>query len=229
VKAKPANAGKTHAANSAMAAVAVVGAIMATWTAAPARAAFENIMIMPEDADPDTIERGHPVSNCVIDALSSDMAERGLRIFDETVTLPFTAERRTRRRDAELIETARLSRSPPIDVIVIFQVRITAMQTARYVRRPNVRISGRILTVRGGRLRAAFDTAMDLREIPDRTCERDSACETNEICEQAAGLARAVGKELTEKLSRLIETAPPQSQEMRSRDNRVPAARRETP
>jgi hypothetical protein len=190
--------------------VLAVATLATVWAAAPACAAFVNIVVMSEDADPGTVERGRPIFNAVINALTGEMAERGFRIFDETaITRKFIDKPRTRRRDDELIETARSTTEPPIDVIVIFQIRITTMASGRFLRRPAVHLSGRIQTVRGARLLRTFDTSTELTELPDRTCPRDSECEQMEISRQAAAIARGLARELSEKLASLSAAAPP--------------------
>jgi hypothetical protein len=199
--------------------LAIMAILAAPGTTRPAHAAFVNVMVVSEDADPDTVERGTPIFNSVINALSGEMAEH-IRIFDETaVPLPFTPPR-TRRRDTELIETARMSDRPPIDILVIFQIRVTMMDTDLYMRRPTVHISGRILMVRGGRLLATFDSLTDLRPLLSRTCKPGSPCEYNEVGRQAATIARSLAKELTGKLSSLGAAAEPRNQDTREQDVR---------
>ena len=72
---------------------------------APARAGEQpNLLVVGEDADEDTVPRNSRVFNRVLAALSSEMAQQGFKVYDETaVAMGINLPNRIRRVDAELI------------------------------------------------------------------------------------------------------------------------------
>jgi len=82
-----------------------------------------NILVMGEDADPDTIPRNNQVFKRVLDALANEMNDEGFDVYDETaVTSGDLAQDRIRRTDGEIIDIARSIKRPPIDVAVIYSI-----------------------------------------------------------------------------------------------------------
>ena len=117
-----------------------------------------NVIIFGDDADKDTIPRKNRIFNRVINALSNQLNEQGIDVFDETaITLDKGfVQGRTRRTDAEIIDISRLVTRPPIDVAVIFQIYASAKQLS-YITKIKTRISGRLLAVKTGQKLGNFE------------------------------------------------------------------------
>jgi hypothetical protein len=189
---------------------------------APVHAAAQtkpNIVVMSEDADEDTVPRGNRIFNRVIHELAEVMNVHGYNVYDETaVAMGFTQPGRVRRRDAEIIDVARAAQTPPLDVIVVFQIYASATKsTVSDIVRPNIRIPGRLLNVRTGQQIAAFEVAgLELAPLP-QGCDRE--CLLERVGGEAKLVANELAQALTLKLSGFILQAqgagavgePPQS------------------
>jgi len=121
-----------------------------------------NIIIMGEDAEPDTVPRNNRIFKRVLDALANEMNDEGFYVYDETVvTLGTFARERIRRTDGEIIDIARSIKRPPIDVVVIYGIYAHAHAQARgYTDKLDIRIAGRLLNVRDGRRLGNFEVEL---------------------------------------------------------------------
>ncbi len=159
-----------------------------------------SIVVMGEDADEDTIPRGNRIFQRVIRELGEAMNVRGYNVYDETaVAMGFTQPGRVRRRDAELIDVARSVQTPPLDVVVVFQIYASAQKSLYSdIVRPEVRIPGRLLNVRTGQAIGSFEVSgVQLPPLP-QGCDRD--CLLERVGAEARTLAADLAGALTAKL-----------------------------
>ena len=86
----------------------------------PATAASgPNLLIMGEDADPDSIPRKNRAFKRVEAALSNEFGDNGFRVYEETlISLDNFKQGRIRRSDAEIIDIAKSIENKRIDIIL---------------------------------------------------------------------------------------------------------------
>lgn len=158
-----------------------------------------NLLVMSDDADPDTVPRNNRIFNRVQLQLSEYLNTRGFQVYDETsLALGITPTGRVRRRDAELIEIAR-SVSTPVDAMVVYQIYASARRAvAADIRFPEIRIAGRVLNVRSGQFIAAFEVGgFQLPALPN-PCGAECLLET--VGTHSRVLATDLGAAIAEKL-----------------------------
>lgn len=176
-----------------------------------------NLLIMGEDADPDTVARDGRVFKRVLDALAGEMSSEGFKVYDEVaVTLDDFTQGRTRRSDAEIIDVARSVKSVPIDVAVIFSIYSGAEERAQ-AKKLRVRIAGRLLNVRSGRRLSNFEVESPSAVSVPSDCNRE--CELERIGREARGLARDLGAVLAKKLDWLAPRRSARAEEERRIDS----------
>jgi hypothetical protein len=161
-----------------------------------------NVLVVSEDADPDTVPRNHRIFNQVFEAITSQLIARGFHVIDEpSVGLEITDPNRVRRRDSELIEVARAFDRPPIDVLVIFQI-YASVKAGRFsdIARPRIRVAGRMLTIRGNQRLGSFESGDDLEFPPlPRNCDRE--CLLERVGAEAKLVGTSVGAALAAQLA----------------------------
>ncbi|WP_460005942.1 hypothetical protein [Methylorubrum rhodinum] len=148
--------------------------------------------------------RGNRIFQRVIAELSETMNMRGYNVYDETaVAMGFTQANRVRRRDAELIEVARAVQNPPLEVVAVFKIYASASKSAYSdIVRPEVRIPGRLLTVRTGQSLGSFEVAgLQLPPLP-QGCDRE--CLLERVGAEAKAIAGDVAAALAAKLDGVI-------------------------
>lgn len=158
-----------------------------------------NLLVMSDDADPDTVPRNNRIFNRVQLQLSEYLNTRGFQVYDETsLALGITPTGRVRRRDAELIEIARAV-STPIDAMVVYQIYASARRAgAADIRYPEIRIAGRVLNVRSGQFIAAFEVGgFQLPALPN-PCGAECLLET--VGTHSRVLATDLGAAIAQKL-----------------------------
>jgi hypothetical protein len=158
-----------------------------------------NLVVVSDDADPDSVPRNSRVFNRVQLSLSEYMNTKGFQIYDETsMAMGITPPGRVRRRDAELIEIARAV-STPIDAMAIYQIYASVRSSpSAAIRFPEIRIAGRILNVRTGQFIAAFEVGgFQLPALPN-PCPRECLLET--VGGHSKTLATDLGSALSQKL-----------------------------
>lgn len=158
-----------------------------------------NLLVMSDDADPDTVPRNNRIFNRVQLQLSEYLNTRGFQVYDETgVSLGVTPTGRVRRRDAELIEIARAV-STPVDAMVVYQIYASARRSpAADIRYPEIRIAGRVLNVRTGQFIGSFEVGgFQLPALPS-PCGAECLLET--VGSHSKTLATDLGAAIAQKL-----------------------------
>jgi hypothetical protein len=196
-------------------AAAFGASVVTSTTGATAQPRGPNLLVMAENAEPDTVPRHNRIFNRVIAELSEALIAKGFQVYDETAAgMGVTELHRIKREDVELIEFARVMNRPPIDVIMIFQIFISAKKSLYGdTYRPDIRITGRLLGVRSNQQLGSFEYGGDL-ELPPlpRTCfvpgpEPDRECLIEKVGLEARAIAGAVGQGLSEKLAAYMRPA----------------------
>ncbi len=159
-----------------------------------------NILVMGEDAEPDTLPRGGSVFKRVRDALANALNDEGFNVYDETaVTLDKFAQGRIRRTDAEIVDIARSVQRPTIDVAVIYAIYVHG-EDRGHTGKLHVRIPGRLLNVRTGRRLGNFEVELPSPANVSPRCDMD--CLVEAVGRNARTLARDLGAVLAAKLDR---------------------------
>jgi hypothetical protein len=157
-----------------------------------------NLMIMGEDGDMDAIPRDSRVFRRVLNEISETLNSDGFDVYDETaVTLDNFAQGRSRRSDAELIDIARATKRPPIDVVVLFEIYASA-ERLDYTTKVRTRLAGRLLDVHSGRRLGNFEISNPRNFRAPVDCNRECILET--VGDNARLLARDVADVLVQKL-----------------------------
>ncbi|MGL4241653.1 MAG: hypothetical protein ACRCTI_11125, partial [Beijerinckiaceae bacterium] len=158
-----------------------------------------NLIVMSDDADPDTVPRNSRIFNRVQLQLSEYLNTRGFQVYDETaVAGGINPPGRVRRRDAELIEVARAAPAP-MDAMTVYQIYASVRRSpAANIRYPDVRIAGRILNVRTGQFISSFEVGgFQLPALPN-PCDRE--CVLEQVGSHSRVLATDLGSALAGKL-----------------------------
>ena len=177
------------------------GVTVALLMAPIARSESLNLLLVSDDAQPGTLARDNQIFTRVLAALGEEFNLSGYTIVEEAIaTLELNLPAQRRRTEAELITIARAIWRPPIDAVVIFQVfSKTSPVPLSSLRRPELRVTGRVLTVWSGQQVAVKELGRtDLPLLPN-SC--DSECETEEVGGRAQVLARDLGRGLVDKLT----------------------------
>lgn len=184
--------------------LAALSALFLTFAAAPPAEAQGNnsrinLVVMSDDADPDTVPRNNRIFNRVQLQLSEYLNTRGFQVYDETsIAGGITPPNRVRRRDAELIEVARAAPTP-VDAMAVYQIYASVRRSpAANIRFPEVRIAGRILNVRTGQFISSFEVGgFQLPALPN-PCDRE--CVLENVGSHSRVLASDLGSALASKL-----------------------------
>ncbi|TIH18539.1 hypothetical protein D0S45_04805 [Marinifilum sp. JC120] len=145
------------------------------------------VMIVGEDADPDTVPRNSRVFKRVINAISNEMVNLGFDVKDETALTHTThAQGRTRRNDAELIQIAK---DAGIDVLCIFSIYPNAKANQNSVR-VTARIEGRLLSVWDGSRMGNFESEPQQYQLVPRPYSR------NDVLEAVGKLSKIIGSDV---------------------------------
>jgi hypothetical protein len=158
-----------------------------------------NLIVMSDDADPDTVPRNSRIFNRVQLQLSEYLNTRGFQVYDETsIAGAINPPGRVRRRDAELIEVARAAPSP-MDAMAVYQIYASVRRSAAAnIRFPDVRIAGRILNVKTGQFISSFEVGgFQLPALPN-PCDRE--CVLENVGTHSRVLATDLGSALAGKL-----------------------------
>lgn len=191
----------------ARAAVATA-ALTAALGLAPAPAAADvNLLVMGEDADPDTIERHTPIFDRVLEAISGAMRAHGVAVYDETVvTLDFYDQSRVRRTDAELISLARSVQIVPIDAVTSFEIHAATVPSAyEGITDLRLRIAGRVVAVADGLSLGGYEISYRPGELPMLPLNCDRSCQVSFVGDQAARIAKDVGTALAAQLAAVTQ------------------------
>ena len=148
-----------------------------------------NILILGEDADPDSVPWSNRVFKRVRDALANELNDRGFNVYDETAVTAGFGQGRNRRSSAEIIDIARSVKRPPIDVAVIFAIHASA-ERLRHTTKIRTRITGRLLNVKSGGRLGNFEVELPRSDNAPAECNR--AC----VLEAVGRNARVMGMDL---------------------------------
>jgi hypothetical protein len=171
----------------------------------PATAASgPNLLIMGEDADPNSIPRKNRAFKRVEAALSNEFGDNGYRVYDETlISLENFKQGRIRRSDAEIIDIAKSIENKRIDIIVVFTV-YPRFKKLSYVTKSTPRIEARLLNVRSGRKLGNFEIVAATRNLSS-SCDR--SCIIEDVGSQAKEIAQDVGAVLVKRLERYTRSS----------------------
>ncbi len=187
--------------------VALMLAACSTAAVPPAHAAdVPTVMIAGEDWDKDTFERDNRVFNRVLDTLMSEFHDSSFRVYDEramSVKMGLGQERK-RRTDTEILDIARRFNSPPIDLVLLFQI-YPEVKKLQYVTDVRARIRARLVQVQSGRFIDAFEDTKTFSAPVD--C--DKVCLWENIGGEAKTIARDVSAWMSLKLSKQIYAGAP--------------------
>lgn len=154
------------------------------------------LMIVGEDADPDTIPRNNRVFNRVLSAISNEMVNRGFDVKDETALTHMThVQGRTRRNDAELIQVAK---DAGIDILIIFSIYPNVKQNQNSMR-ATARVEGRLLSVWDGSRLGNFEAEPQQYQLVPAPYSR------NDILESIGRMSKIIGADVAAVLADRLE------------------------
>ena len=172
-----------------------------------------NVLVMGEDADPDTVPRNHRVFNRVIEALATEVGQLGFQVYDETaVSLDVTRQGRIRRSDAELITVAKRIQQPPIDVIAVFSIYVNVQKNINAdIWDLGIRIPGRLLQVQTGRRVDSFEVDYPVGTLPPvpPNCLNDARTDQDCLFEFVGGQAKRIAEDLGNALATKLDFQSP--------------------
>ena len=172
-----------------------------------------NVLVMGEDADPDTVPRNHRVFNRVIEALATELGQLGFQVYDETaVSLDVTRQGRIRRSDAEVITVAKRIQQPPIDVIAVFSIYVNVQKNINAdIWDLGIRIPGRLLQVQTGRRVDSFEVDYPVGTLPPvpPNCLNDARIDQDCLFEFVGGQARRIAEDLGAALATKLDFQSP--------------------
>ena len=176
-----------------------------------------NILVMGEDADPDTVPRNHRVFNRVIEALATELGQLGFQVYDETaVSLDVTRQGRIRRSDAELITVAKRIQQPPIDVIAVFSIYVNVQKNINAdIWDLGIRIPGRLLQVQTGRRVNSFEVDYPVGTLPPvpPNCLNDARTDQDCLFEFVGGQAKRIAQDLGAALATKLDFQSPTAEQ----------------
>lgn len=159
--------------------------------------ASHTILIMAEDSDFDSVSRNSRTSRRVLNEVSSQISAYGFSVFDEAaLTLNTHRQGRARRSEAELIDTARAMKRPPIDTVALFTI-FTENQNLPHTTKVRVRLAGRLVDVQSGRRLGNFDVSDNGNVNPD--------CSGPCYAETVSDIARTLGREVADVLAQKLD------------------------
>lgn len=173
-------------------------------TIIPAHAANNaNIVVIANDANAGSISRNNPAITRIIGALANNMYENSFDIYDESsLTLETFEQKQVQRSDAEIINIARSSKRPPIDIAVIFSLYVN-QQNNGYTTKVSSRVTGRLLNVQTGRRLGNFEIESGAPWNVPSHCDID--CILKNSSDQSQLMANDLGAILAEKLAWLTD------------------------
>lgn len=162
-----------------------------------------NLLVMGEDADPDTIERHTPIFDRVVEAISGELRDAGIAVYDETATtMDFYDLGRVRRPDAELISLARSVQIAPIDAVTAFEIHAATVPSVyEGITELRLRISGRVIEMASGQSLGGYEVSYQPGELPPLPLNCDRDCQVAFVGDHAARVARDVGAALAAQLA----------------------------
>lgn len=160
------------------------------------------VMIVGEDADPDTVPRDSRVFKRVLGAISNEMLNQGFDVKDETAMTNEThVQGRVRRTDSEVIQ---IGKDAGVDVLVIFSIYPNAKANQNSVRVTS-RVEGRLLDVFQGSRMGNFEVDPDFYEMVPKPYSRDDILEA--VGKLSKQIGTEVGQVLAQRLSGYVDQA----------------------
>jgi len=157
-----------------------------------------NILIIGEDAAGDSVPSDSRIFKRVLDALINQMHDRGFDVYDEAIlTISNNNPAHIRRSDREIIEIARASKRPPIDIVVIFQIYASTQNLSSQTR-INTLLMGRLLNVKTGKHLGSFEVDSGKNFNGPVECKQE--CILTIVGDKSRILANDLGAVLAEKL-----------------------------
>jgi hypothetical protein len=183
-----------------------------------------NVLVMGEDADPDTVPRNHRVFNRVVEALASELGQLGFQVYDETaVSLDVTRQGRIRRTDAELITVAKRIQQPPVDVVAVFSIYVNVQKNINAdIWDLGIRIPGRLLQVQTGRRVDSFEVDYPVGTLPPvpPNCLNDARVDQDCLFEFVGGQAKRIAQDLGAVLAKKLAFQSPTAEEQQEQPMR---------
>ena len=162
-----------------------------------------NILIVGDDADVDSVPRHSRIFKRVLDAIAGELHLEGFDVFDEVaITAEDFAQGRSRRSDAEVIDIAKSSTRPPIDIVVVFSIYASADEL-KYTTKVNARITGRLLNTKSGQRLGNFEVESPRNWVAPADCPRECILEI--VGKYSRNLAKDLGAVLAIKLADIVE------------------------
>lgn len=175
--------------------LALVALLVTAFTVPALAADLPRVMIVGEDADPDTVPRNSRVFKRVLNAISNELLDEGFDVKDETaLTVDTHIQGRSRRNDAELITIAK---DAGIDVLFIFSVYPNMKSTASG-KRATARVEGRLLKVYTGSRMGNFE------HEPQRDVPLSNPVTRSSLLEDLGKISKEVGREVGSALAKRL-------------------------
>ncbi|MCB1359498.1 MAG: hypothetical protein KDK53_24295 [Maritimibacter sp.] len=164
-----------------------------------------NLLIMGEDADLDTVKKDSRIFNRVLREIMTEIEAYGFQVYDETtVVMPFTDPNRVMRDDSELVAVASRVKTPPIDVLTIFQIYASIDDHALAdIKDLRVRVSGRMLHVATGKSLGNYEVSYAPGELAPLPANCDRECVLETVGDEAKRIGADVGAVLAMKLDKV--------------------------
>ena len=164
-----------------------------------------NILVMPEDSDPDTVPRDSRVQRNILGGLQDRMNSRGYRVFDEQAVgidgyQQTTVSDRVRRTDQELIIVARTA-NQPIDVIIAYEV-FASVEKLDFASFARLRIFGRALDPNSGRFIGNFEVVSPTNFRLPVQCPRE--CLLEKLSDKGRDMGIELASVLADKLDQFF-------------------------
>jgi hypothetical protein len=158
------------------------------------------VVIVGEDADPDTVPRNTPVFDRFLDAIVAQLAARGFQVTREGAAGFKAAPPGVRQNTDELIEAARAVKADPIDALVVLRIHasVEPLPMVRNVMLPQVRVAGRIVSLRSDQKHAMrslgdFKAGGDVEFEPlPPACLMNRECLFDQVGSKAKDVSAAV-------------------------------------
>lgn len=161
-----------------------------------------NILIMTDDSDQDSIERGNPVYVNVLDEMEEQFRDMGFRVYNEiAITRGTMNQERTSRTQAELLDIAQGVKTP-IDAAVIFTL-IPVIENKGYTNKVSLSLMARTINAKNGESLGSAEVHSRNAVNIDDACWNNGPCARNKFAPHARRLAADMGYKLARKLDYL--------------------------
>ena len=172
-----------------------------------------NIIIIGNDGDRETIARINPAIKNIIEMASRSLVQAGFKVYDETLILMdnFT-QGNSRRTEVEIFEVLRGIDRPPLDIVVIFEVR-PEIKRGDLQTLYNIYVNGRILAINGGKNVNNF--AIKLADMENTHVHCYNKCINKFVRKHSKYLGQELGVVLVDKINHYLTLADPNSKKIK--------------